>query len=115
VRLHVVLVEDLADRALSEAHQAGMRCRLGILPDVSREQPRGPKLVRVSHLLGLLAGQRHHPYAGAVRNRRLLASPRAVVERRHHAKPHRTIKAALHGLMAHADRLTNCVGRRVAR
>ena len=90
-----------------------MSCGLGVLPDVTRQQPRGPKFVRISHFLGLLAGQRHHPGAGLVGDRRLLAGPRAVVERRHHAKPHRTIKASLHGLMGHADRLTDCVGRRV--
>jgi hypothetical protein len=107
VRLHFVSVEDLADRALSKARQAGMPRRLGILSDMTRQQPRGPKLVRISHLLRLLAGQRHNPCAGAVGNRRLLARPRAVVERRHHAKPYRTIKASLHGLMGHADRLTD--------
>jgi hypothetical protein len=33
VRLHFVLVEHLADRALSEARQAGMPCCLGSLSD----------------------------------------------------------------------------------
>jgi hypothetical protein len=97
-----------------------MPCRLGSLPDVTRQEPRGPKLVRISHLLGrpstrgsVLAGQRHHPCAGTIGNRWLLAGPRAVIERRHHAKPHCTIKASLHGLMGHTDRLTHCVGRRI--
>jgi hypothetical protein len=81
----VVSVEDLADRALSEARQAGMPCRLGMLSDMTRQQSRCPKLMRIAYLLGLLAGQRHHPSAGGVRDRRLLARPRAVVERRHHA------------------------------
>jgi hypothetical protein len=67
VRLHVVSVEDLADRGLRQAHQAGMPCCPGRLLDVSRQQPRGPKLVRISQLLGLLAGQGHHPCAGDVR------------------------------------------------
>jgi len=113
VRLHFVSVEDLADCALSKARQAGRACRLSVLPDVARQQRRRPKLMRIPHLLGLLAGQRHHPCAGVVGNRRLLARPRTVVERRHHAKPHRTIKAPVHGLMGHADRLTDCVGRRI--
>src|ERR1700722_11475042 len=67
VRLHVVLVEDLADRALRQARQTGMPGRFGRLPDVSRQQSCRPKLVRISHLLGLLAGQRHHPCAGSIR------------------------------------------------
>ena len=99
VRPHIVLVEDLADGALSEARQTGMSCRRGVLSDVTRQQPCCPKLVRISNLLGLLAGQRHHPCAGIVGNRRLPARPRTVVECGHHAKPHRTIKASLHGLM----------------
>ena len=97
----------------SEARQAGMPCRPGVVSDVTRQQPRCPKLVRISHLLGLLAGQRHHPCAGTVRNRRILARPGTVAERRHHAKPRRPIKASLHGLMGYADHLTNCVGPRV--
>jgi hypothetical protein len=63
-------------------------CGLGVLPGVARQQSRRPKLMWISHLLGLLAGQRHHPGTGGVGNRRLLARSRAVVERRHHAKPH---------------------------
>ena len=111
--LHFVLVEDLADRSLREACQAWMPCYLGRLPDVSRQQPRGPKLVRVSHLRRLAAGQRHHPCAGVIGNRRLLARPRAVVERRHHAQSHSTVQASLHSLMGHADRFTDRVGRRI--
>src|ERR1700709_901 len=65
VWLHFVLAEDLADRALSEARQTGMPSHLGVLPDVTRQKPRCPKLVRVSHLLRFLAGQRHHPCAAA--------------------------------------------------
>src|SRR6201995_4741381 len=36
VRPHIVLVEDLADRALSQARQAAMPSRLGSLSDVAR-------------------------------------------------------------------------------
>jgi hypothetical protein len=113
LRLHLVAAEDLADRTLSEAGQAGMAYRLSILPDVARQQSRRPKLVRISHRLGFLAGQRHHPGAGLVGNGRLLARPGAVIERRHHAKPHRAIEAPLHGLMGHADRLADGIGRRI--
>ncbi len=47
----------------------------------------------------------------------LLARPRTVVECRHHAKPHRAIKASLHRLMGHADgprdqQFSFCCGRR---
>ena len=88
-----------------------MPCGLGVLPDVTRQQPRCPKLVRISQLLGLLAGQRHHPCAGAVRDCWLLTRPRAVIKGRHHAKPYRTIKASLHSLVGHADRFANCIRR----
>ena len=114
VGLHLVTVEDLADRALREAPQAGVARRLSVLSDVARQQPRRPKLVWVSDLLGLPAGQRHHPGAGLVGNRWLPAKPGTVVERRHHTKLHRTIEAPLHGLMGHADRRANGIGRGVS-
>jgi len=87
-----------------------MPCRLGRLLDVSRRQSRCSELVRISQLPGFLAGQRDNLCAGIFCNIRLRARPRAVIERRHHARSHRTIKASLHGLMCHADRLIDGVG-----
>jgi hypothetical protein len=44
---------------------------------------------------------------------RCLAGPWAVIERGHHAKPPGASQAPLNGLVGHADRLANRIGRRI--
>ena len=61
VRLDLMAGEDFADRALSDACEAGMSGGAAMLAGVARQQPRRPKLVRIAEVLGFLAGQRHQP------------------------------------------------------
>jgi hypothetical protein len=79
----------------------------GVLADMARQQPRGPKLVRISQIFVLLAGQRHKPRLGIIGDLRCLDGTRAVIEYRHRTKTHRAMQAPLHGLMGHADRLAH--------
>jgi len=113
VRLDVVTIEDLADRALREVGQARMSGGHGVVADVARQQPRGPQFVRISKVFGLLAGQRHQPRLRFIGDRRRLAGTRAVVERGHHAEPHGPLQTAKHGLMRHSNGLAHRIGRRV--
>src|SRR5271166_5001993 len=113
VRLHLLISKDLAHRALRNPHQAGVpRCRT-MLAGMAGQQPRRPEFVRMSHVLGLLAGKGHQPRARFHRNFRFSAGPRTVVERRHNAEPRRTRQATLDGLVRHADRSPDRVVRRI--
>jgi hypothetical protein len=90
-----------------------MACRLGVLAHMARQQPSRPKLVRISQILRLLAGQRDQPRLGLSGDLRRLARPRAVVERLHHAEADGAIKAALYRLMGYAHCFSHRVGRRI--
>jgi hypothetical protein len=70
---------------------------------VARQQSGGPQFVRVAEVLALLTGQRHQPSLRRLGDLRSLARSRTVVQRRHHAEPYRSAKAALHGVMGHTD------------
>jgi hypothetical protein len=78
---------------------------------MARQQPGGPKLVRISQVFGFPAGQRCQPRTGVNRNLWRLAWPRAVFEGRRHTEPYRSTQAAQDGLMGHAKRLADRVGR----
>jgi len=43
--------EELADRALNDTFQTGVSGSGGMVPDVARQQPRGPQFVRISQVL----------------------------------------------------------------
>ncbi len=77
---------------------------------MARQQPRRPKLVRISQILDLLTGQRKQPRLGVSGDLRRLARPGAVVERGHHTEADGAIKAPLDSLMGHANRLAHRVG-----
>ena len=113
VRLHLLVGENLANCALRDSPQAGVPRCWTMLAGVASQQPRRPEFVRISHLLGLLAGQRHQPRARFNCDLRLLAGPRTVVERLHDAEPDRARQAALDGLVGHSNRDPNPVTRRI--
>lgn len=113
MRLDLMAGEDLADRALDDARHAGMSGGGGMLADVARQQARGPELVRIPKVLGLLAGQGHQPRAGLWCDPRRLAGPRAVIKRRHHPEPQHATQAALHGVTRNPDLLAHRGRRRV--
>jgi hypothetical protein len=53
VRLHLLISEDLAHRALRDPCQADMAGCRAVLAGVAGQQSRRPELVRVSHILRL--------------------------------------------------------------
>jgi hypothetical protein len=55
VRLRRVMGEDFADRALNDFRQTRMSGSCGVLADVARQQPRGPKLVWIRQFFRFLA------------------------------------------------------------
>ena len=113
MRFDVVTGKDFADRALGDVGHARMSCGFGVLARMARQQPRRPKLVRISQILGLLAGQRDQPRLGVSGDLRRLARSRAVIERRHHAEADGAIKAPLDRLMGHAHGFAHRISRRV--
>ena len=101
VRLDLLLVEDVAQRALSKLAQAGMAFLRSVFASMPGEEPRRPQLVRIAKLLGLAAGQVRQPSLGLGRDRRLSPGARQIVERRNGAVGHCAFNAALHSLMMH--------------
>ena len=59
--------------------------------------------MRIAALLGLAAGQIHHPGLGLGRDGRLPARARQIVKRGDRAKGQGSFDAALNGLMVHPD------------
>ena len=113
VCLHLRLGENPANRALRDPRQTGVpRCRT-MLAGMAGQQPRSPQFVRVSHVLGLLAGQRDQPRSRWRRDLRLLSRPRTVIERRHDPEAGCACQATLHRLVRHADRSADRILRRV--
>ena len=111
--LYLLLGEDLADRALRDPCQADVPRTRRMLAGMASQQSRRPEFMRVSHVLGLSAGQRHQPRPCFQRDLRLLAGPRAIVERCHHPEPACPRQAALDGLVRHPNRDPNPVARRI--
>ena len=72
VRLHLLLVEDLAHRALGQVGEAGVPLRRSMLACVAGKKPRRPQFVRIAKFLRLPACQRRQPCLGFDRDRRLL-------------------------------------------
>jgi hypothetical protein len=112
VGLHLVPREDLTDRALGDASQAGMPPgERTVLASVAGQQTRRPQLMRISDILCLLTGQRNHPGTRLRGDLWLLSRPGAVIQRRHDAELRCSRHAALHGLVRHPNCSTDCVAR----
>ena len=73
VRLDLLLIEDLANRALRQIGKACMPRPRSLRTGMLGKQPRRPQFVRIAELLGLAAGQINQPYLGFERNCRLTA------------------------------------------
>jgi hypothetical protein len=80
VRFHLLLGENLADRALRDPCQADMPRTRRMLSGMASQQSRRPEFMRISHVLRLLAGQRHQPRPCFQRDLRLLAGPWDIVK-----------------------------------
>src|SRR5215204_1518492 len=99
VRLHLLLVEDLAHRALYQGGETRVPLRRPMLASMAGQKPGRPQFVRIAKILGLAACQRRQPCLGFHRDRRLLARVTAIVQRRHGALNRRPLNAALDRLM----------------
>ena len=108
VRLYLLLIEDLAQRSLSQFAEAGVPLRRPMLTRMAGEQSRRPQFVGIAEFLGLAAGKVDNPCLGLGGDRRLSAGPRAIVERRHRAIGQRPLDTALDGLMVRAHRPPHC-------
>ena len=113
VRLYLLLVEDVAQRALSQLGKAGVPLRRPMLTCMAGEKSRRPQFVRIAEFLGLAAGEIRNPYLCLGGDLRLLAGPRQVVERRHRTTGQRPLNTALNRLMVHPHRASHCKKRRV--
>ena len=94
MRLDLLLIEDLAQRALSRPGKAGVPLCRPMLARMARQQSCGPQFVRIAEILGLAAGEVCNPGLGFGGDRRLLARPRQIIERRHRAmgqRPHNAV------------------------
>ena len=78
-----------------------------MLARVTSQKPRRPQFVRIAQVLCLAAGQRDQPCPGLGSDRRLLARPGTIVERRHCTIGQRPLNAALDRLMMHPQSLTH--------
>jgi hypothetical protein len=76
VRLHLVLAEDLAHRALRQIGEACVSLCRSVLASVAGQKSRRPKFVGIAEVLGLPARQRPQPCLGVQRNRQFPAGAR---------------------------------------
>ena len=113
VRLDLLLIEYLAQSALNQLAKAGVPFGWSMLARVTSQKPRRPQFVRIAQVLRLAAGQRDQPCPGLGRDRRLLARPGTIVERRHCTIGQRPLNAALDRLMMHPQSSTHRKERRV--
>src|SRR5271165_87572 len=75
VRLYLLLIEDLARRALSQPGKASVPLRRPMLTRMAGKQSRRPQFVRIAQVLRLAAGEVDHPCLGLGGDRRLPAGP----------------------------------------
>jgi hypothetical protein len=113
VRLDILLVEDLADRALRQTGEASMPLQRSMLASVAGQKPCRPKFVRITQFLCLPARQRHQPCLGLRGDRGFLAGTRAIVENGHRAFSHSPLNAALDRLMMQSEPAPHCKNRRI--
>ena len=107
VRLHLLLVEDLAHRTLREVGEARVPLRRSMLAGVAGQKPRRPQFVGISKVFRLPAGQRHQPCLGLESDCRLSTGSRAIVERNQRAFGRGTLDTALNRLMMQPERLAH--------
>ena len=107
VRLYLLLVEDVAQRALSQLGEAGVPLRRPMLTCMAGEKSRRPQFVRIVEFLGLAAGEICNPCLGLSGDGWLLAKPRPILERRHRTIGQRPLNAALSSLMVHSQSLSH--------
>src|SRR5437588_4911555 len=105
VWLDLLLIEDVAQRALSQLGKAAVPRTGRMLAHMTGEQTRRPQLVRIAEFLGFAAGKVHYPCLGLGCDRWLLAWSRQIVERRHWTMGQRPFDAALNSLMVHTHSL----------
>ena len=101
MRLYLLLIEDLAQSALNQLAKAGVPFGRSMLARVTSQKPRRLQFVRIAQVLRPAAGQRDQPCPGLSSDRRLLARPGTIVERRHCTIGQRPLSAALDRLMMH--------------
>ena len=99
VRLYLLLIEYVAQRALSQLGKAGMPLRRTMLTHMTGKKSRRPHFVGITEFLGLAARDIHNPCLGLSGNRRLFAGPRPIIERRQRTIGQRPLNAALDSLM----------------
>ena len=102
VRLYLLLIEDFAQRALSQLGKASVPLRRAMLTRMAGKQSRRPQFVRIAEFLGLAAGEVDNPCLGLGGDRRLLAGTRPIIKRRHRTVDQRPLNTALNGLMVRA-------------
>ena len=113
VRLHLLLAEDLAQRALDQVGEAGVPLRRSVLACVAGKKPRRPQFVWIAQFLRLPVRQRRQPCLGFDRDRRLPTRARAIVQRRHGAFDRSPLNTALDCLGMQSERLAHCIKRGV--
>src|SRR6267142_550 len=82
VGLDLLLVEDVAQRALRKLAQANVPLSRSMLARVAGEKSRRPQFVGIAELLGLAAGQIHYPSLRLGRDRRLPTGAWSIIKRR---------------------------------
>src|SRR6202049_487298 len=99
VRLDFLPVENLANGALNQLDQAPVPGRRPMLARMACQKARGPQLVRIPVVLGLVARQGDQPSLGLRRDRRLFARSRSIVEGHQGTIGQRSFDAALDRLV----------------
>src|SRR3982075_384976 len=113
VRLDFLLAEDLAHRALDQLGETFVPGGRSVLARVACQQPRGPHLVRIAVLRGLVARQRHQPGCGRRRDDRFFARPWSVLDCRQRPISQCPLHAALNSLMMNPNSLPHRTERRL--
>ena len=107
MRLHLLLVENLAHSALRKMGEARVPFRRSMLASVTGQKPRCPQFVRIAQVLRLPARQRHQPRLGFDGDRRLPTRARSIVQRDDRTFHRGPLDATLHGLMMDSKRLAH--------
>ena len=107
MRLHLLLVEDLAHSALRQMGETRVPLRRSMLASVTGQKPRCPQFVRIAQILRLPARQRYQPCLGFDGDRWLPTRARAIVQRDDRTFHRRPLDTSLHGLMMDSKRLAH--------
>jgi hypothetical protein len=99
VRLYVLLIQNLANRALRQIGQARMAFGRSALARMTSQKPGCPQFVGVTDVLRLATRQRHEPSLGLERDPRFSARTRTIFERCHRTFDHGPLDATLRRLV----------------